>query len=258
MSLRWLVAVRAFENPQFYMNKNTRVRVATLNCRDLPKVSQPQVCQSFIPYIRCQELDIIAVRESHAESDTIQQSLDILFQTKSSFWSHHCGIISLNPAISLSPVLSSGDGRTLIAEITHDQSVFAPVTIVNVYTASRSVERPGFFDTLLQLWQSSLVTPVCGTLVLGDFNSHFRSTVRQPPLNWRSFTAQHLQDCMTPVDAEPLPTFRRGTHSILDNWLHLRQLRRNTISHRRHDPVHKSIMDRSRALDSWVLFPGPS
>ncbi|KAI9013754.1 hypothetical protein CLU79DRAFT_682572, partial [Phycomyces nitens] len=47
--------------------------IATMNCRGLVKSNNPNNRSLFIRYLRSLSLDIIALQETHANTDSLQQ-----------------------------------------------------------------------------------------------------------------------------------------------------------------------------------------
>jgi hypothetical protein len=97
------------------------LNIATLNCRGLAKsVTEPAKFSFFIRYLRLHGIDILVLQETHANTPSVQQSLDIQLQAKSSVWSSHCGIVSFNPSFIITPDSHIGpdDGRFIFATIT--------------------------------------------------------------------------------------------------------------------------------------------
>ncbi|KAG0867260.1 hypothetical protein G6F15_012447 [Rhizopus arrhizus] len=115
-------------------SKNINLRIGSLNCRSLAKPNQPTVSSEFIRFLRSQSFDLVTLQETHASDLETQQTLDMKFQAKSSIWSRHCGIVSLNSSIVLSSSLISIDQRLIACTISHIDQVFEPFTIVTIYT----------------------------------------------------------------------------------------------------------------------------
>ncbi|KAI8380078.1 Endonuclease/exonuclease/phosphatase, partial [Blakeslea trispora] len=195
------------------------VQIATLNCRGLPKTGNPAKFRSFSRYLRSLNIDIFSFQETHAHSDLIKQSLNISLQTKSSIWTPHCGIVSLNPNILLSshPDISRPDGRFILASVASTASLTTPIFyILNIYAPAESSNRVIFFQDLIQ--DTSLMTFLRSNnlpiLMMGDFNYD----QRQPGSinsDWLSLLRDNFDNCFM---GEPLPTFTstRGTHHLLD------------------------------------------
>ncbi|CAO3671576.1 hypothetical protein G6F70_002530 [Rhizopus microsporus] len=99
--------------------KTGTLRIASLNCRSLIKQSQPQLRQEFIRFLRSQSSDILTVQESHASTPNSIATLELLLRTSSATWSRHCGIISFNPAITITPLYIIIDQRLIACKAEH-------------------------------------------------------------------------------------------------------------------------------------------
>lgn len=128
-------------------NKHLNINIGSLNCRSLTKPSQPTTSSEFIRYLRIQSLDIITLQETHASDPELQQILNMKFQTNLAIWSHHCGIVSLNPLI----LLSSIDQRIIACTVSHIDQIFEPFELVTLYAPATAVPRREFFHQALQL-----------------------------------------------------------------------------------------------------------
>jgi exonuclease III len=82
-------------------SKNINLRIGSLNCLSLAKPNQPTVSSEFIRFLRSQSFDVVSLQETHASDPETQQTLDMKFHAKSSIWSRHCGIVSLNSSVVL-------------------------------------------------------------------------------------------------------------------------------------------------------------
>lgn len=196
------------------------LKIATLNCRGLAKaVSDPVKFSLFLRYLRLSGSDILVLQETHAHSLLIQQSLDIQFQAKSSVWSRHCGIVSLNPHYVITPDshISPDDGRFIFATIT-TANVPSPLAyILNIYAPAQYGPRKTFFrnlalNTFITNLLSNTNTP---TFILGDFNfnTHKKFTSDLGP--WVDFLLSYFVDCF---QDDKLPTYisTTGSRSTID------------------------------------------
>ncbi|KAG1036563.1 hypothetical protein G6F43_013025 [Rhizopus delemar] len=169
----------------------------------------------------------------------MQQTLDMKFQAKSSIWSHHCGIVSLNSSIILSASLVTIDQRLIACTVSHVDQVFEPFTIVTIYAPASVQPRREFYyhimklplfsrihiDSLdgiqvdLQSLESQLPHRI---LITGDFNYSpsiscraTNSTMQSPfhvaQQKWHNFLLANFNEVTHPSLDNPLPTFRRGT-----------------------------------------------
>lgn len=114
------------------MPKLCNITLATLNCRGLKKSNKPSTRQKFIRQLRSMNIDILFLQETHADSSDIENVFNMQFQTGSSFWSSHCGAVSLNEHYTLSLLNSDGpDSRYLFLSVHLDEQLIAYV--LNVY-----------------------------------------------------------------------------------------------------------------------------
>ncbi|KAG1445652.1 hypothetical protein G6F56_009836 [Rhizopus delemar] len=220
-------------------NKHLNINIGSLNCRSLTKPSQPTTSSEFIRYLRIQSLDIIILQETHASDPELQQILNMKFQTNLAIWSHHCGIVSLNPLILLSSVFISIDERIIACIVSHIDQIFEPFELVTLYAPATAVPRREFSHQALQLsifsgihrspkdeFQVDDYTPNSRfnhrLLITGDFNYrpsssfNYTNSHSQPPAyfaqrKWHNFLLSNFQELAHPSLDNPLPTFRRGT-----------------------------------------------
>lgn len=132
-------------------NKLTTLNIGSLNCRSLAKLPLPEERQSFVRHLRLQSLDILSLQDTNAEDESTQSTLNTLFNSKSTFWSKHCGVVCLNPSITVTPILVTVDQRLIICEISHTRRMFEPFTLVNLYAPSQRAQNRIFFKNLLSL-----------------------------------------------------------------------------------------------------------
>lgn len=176
--------------------RSTSVKIGSINCRSLSKPSDIPRRQSFTNFLRHQSLDILTMQETHAAPLDIQKSLNMLLQANSSCWSSHCGIVSLNKNITITPVLSAIDHRFLIGNVSHVHSKFPPFYIMTIYAPAEPIHRRKFFTSLAEF------TPLVSII---------QSTRHGAPPSWLDFLEFHMHNCMTrPLDTHP--TFRRGSY----------------------------------------------
>ncbi|KAG2213760.1 hypothetical protein INT45_001415 [Circinella minor] len=189
----------------------------TLNCRGLPKTAEPQRSKHFIRFLRSQSLDILTLQETHAADADLQSRFHTQFQSSSSFWSQHVGIVSLNPAITLSLNSFYLDGRVMHVTASHLSSFFSPINIFVIYAPACSYQQEPFYTSLSQL--SIFSTPsIDRSVLLGEFNYQILS--RSPsgiPDIWKTHLSSFWVDCVTSPGCCPTPTFlRHSSRSCLD------------------------------------------
>ncbi|PHZ09900.1 uncharacterized protein RHIMIDRAFT_240017 [Rhizopus microsporus ATCC 52813] len=114
-------------------NKLTTLNIGSLNCRSLAKLSLHEKRQSFIRHLRLQSLDILSLQDINTEDESTQSTLSILFSSKSTFWTKHCGVMCLNLSITVTPIPVTVDQRLVICEISHTRRMFEPFALVNPY-----------------------------------------------------------------------------------------------------------------------------
>lgn len=59
----------------------------------------------------------------------MQNTLDTLFNTQQSCWTDYCGIVCLNPSITITPTFITIDQRMIVCEVQHTHHMFEPFTI---------------------------------------------------------------------------------------------------------------------------------
>ncbi|KAG0752710.1 hypothetical protein G6F57_015633 [Rhizopus arrhizus] len=138
-------------------NKQVNINVGSLNCRSLIKTNQPTTSSEFIRFLRSQSLDLLTLQETHASDPEQQQILDMKFQTKSSVWSHYCGIVSLNPSLVLSSAFIDRDQRLIACTVSHMNHTFEPFTIVTIYAPASLSPRRQYYYNIMQLPIFSLI-----------------------------------------------------------------------------------------------------
>ncbi|KAI8348817.1 hypothetical protein EDC96DRAFT_600606 [Choanephora cucurbitarum] len=109
--------------------------------------------------------------------------LNTQFLTHTALWSKHCGIVSLNPSILITPKFIAIDQRVIACHISHVNHLFPPKLVLVIYAPAQRAQRAPFFDSLLQLplfqqhnpssddilsFRSDSALPPM--LILGDFN----------------------------------------------------------------------------------------
>ncbi|KAG1016395.1 hypothetical protein G6F26_012559 [Rhizopus arrhizus] len=201
------------------LNQTTPLRIATINCRGLPKTVDPSIRSSFIRYLRTHSLDIIALQETHAKAPHLQDLFHSQFQAVDSIWSEHCGLVNLSSSLSFSNSSISICGRLISTTVTHSNNAFEPVTVTVIYAPASSSVRYPFFSNLVN--ESSGLLPLCPNryILLGDFNYSSSTTTTAPraPVVWRQYISQFFVDCITDHGCVAQTTFHRGnSQSCID------------------------------------------
>ena len=209
-----------------YTNHN--IQIATLNCRGLSHKLQKNAAKKFIKYLKTSSLDILAIQESHAEKKETQERLDMQFSSKSSIYTKHCGIISLNDKFTVTPIDTGIEGRFILANIHYateeePSSFNAIATILNIYGRATSKKDNVAFYT--ELMENSFLTYMLTSIqhnlfVVGDFNYKYElkksdGTVEATTKEWTTFLANHFIDCFR-EDKRVTWHGTRGTAHILD------------------------------------------
>ena len=133
-------------------NKLTTLNIGSLNCRGLRKTTNPATSAAFIRYLRTVSLDILALQETHADTDEIAHLFKTQFQVNTSYWSNYSGIICFSPFLSLSEPIWNTIQRTPTVKVSHVHEAFDPVFVTAVYAPADTARR-------LSYLQSSLLNP---------------------------------------------------------------------------------------------------
>lgn len=207
---------------------NHRLRIATLNCRGLTQKNTKNAEKKFIKYLKTSAIDILAIQESHADKKETQDTLDMQFSSKSSTYTKHCGIISLNTKYVITPIDTGIDGRFILADIhyaTEEEptSFNSLATILNIYgKASSRKDNVEFYTELMQhrFLIYKLTTIQNNMIILGDFNYKYEArrangTVEATTVEWTALLEEHFIDCFW---EDKSATFhgRNNMHYILD------------------------------------------
>ena len=203
------------------MNESATLKVISLNCRGLHKTANPLHRNQMIRYLRSQEAQLVALQEIQSSPQN-HELYHRQFLAQDSLWTHHCGLLSLSPNISLTRIPIPEDTRAILAEVSHSSNAFLPLHVLVVYAPAHSPSmRNAFFQDIL----TSLTTFYGDNaperlIVMGDFNySPFRETgPSQIPILWQNFLCNYFIDGITSSNEIPAPTFRRGatTRSTID------------------------------------------
>lgn len=158
--------------------KNINLKIGMLNCHGLPKTEDLKCSKHFIWFLQSQSLDILVLQETYADDKDLQTHDQTQFQSASSFWSQHVGIVSLNPSITLSLISSELDGQVMHINASHSSFSFSPINLIIIYAPAHYSQWDSFYTSLLYLpfFCSSFFEH---SLLLGDFNHQILS----PSLN---------------------------------------------------------------------------
>ncbi|CEP09033.1 hypothetical protein, partial, partial [Parasitella parasitica] len=151
----------------------------------LSKPSKVPTSQSFSRFLTSQHLDILSLQEIHAQSEFIQQRLDMQLKTYQSIWISHCGIVSLSPQVNIESLYVFIDDRVILCRVSQPNNTFPSFTFMNIYApATQHAQRYAFHANLLQssYFQTLLSNMTTDTplpslhpdTILGDFNYDFK------------------------------------------------------------------------------------
>lgn len=200
----------------------TKLHIATINCRGLPKTTDTSVRTHFIRYLRTHNLDILALQETHASSVSLQQVFHTQFQAHDSLWSRHCGLVCFSPDLSFSNSVFSICGRFITTTISHIQKAFDPLRVTVIYAPAAYSERQTFLSNLIGHPSSGFDLAPHRHILLGDFNYSYAlhlsaSPARQAPSSWLQYLEQYFVDGVTPAGSFSEATFHRGlSRSCID------------------------------------------
>ncbi|KAI9325887.1 hypothetical protein BD770DRAFT_457696, partial [Pilaira anomala] len=219
--------------PNTPSNIKSILKIGSLNGRGLSKLSDPSQSTLFIKFLRSFQHDILCFQETHAVP-SVHYRLNMQFQTNSSIWTPHCGIVSLDPLLTLHSLDINIDDRTIICKVTHTNAHFPPIIIANIYAPASRAQRLAFFAKLLDL-------PIFqhDTLNLdfeySDFNYHAVAssnahndntdrppmhTPRNPQQKWNSLLTNSFFECTHSREEGPLlPTYRQGTYQSTIDYI---------------------------------------
>lgn len=208
-------------------NKTLNIRLGSLNCRTLFKMSNEQLSDHLIQYLRLQRLDIFACQETnivkHSFND-ITTKLNFKFQSYQSIWSTKCGLINNNQNLNMESIKISDDDRFILAKFTViGESNIPPFYILNLYAPASDFQqaRNKFFIRLMEFLTSldSYLDIMNNMVLLGDFNFSFEKqngpqSHSRRPRSFMTFISTYFSDCINSNDDDDfynmLPTFRRA------------------------------------------------
>ncbi|KAI8082518.1 uncharacterized protein B0P05DRAFT_468306, partial [Gilbertella persicaria] len=177
------------------------------------------------------------LQETHAIDATVQAELNLLFNSSSTLWTPHCGIVSLKPHFQIvaHSTFIHEEGRFLCATVHSSISPSTPLLqLLNIYAPAYSTPRKAFYQQLannLDL-MSHLQSSNIPTLILGDFNFNpfQRSTITD---TWLELLDLYYSDCF---GDDPRPTFtaHSNNRTRIDFILCSSQHRLLVTSHSQH------------------------
>ena len=221
------------------------LRIGFLNCRSLAQLSDSQQRSHFIRFLRDLRYDVLCFQETTADLPSTQSMLNTQFLTNSAIWSKHCGIVSLNHSILITPDFITIEQRVIACHISQVNHLFPPTFVLVTYAPAQRVQRGLFFDSLLKLPLLHHYTPFTNDLlsfntnpslppmlILGDFNFQitdyqgkpvdtYDTNLLHPQHRWYRFLASSFYECSQHSDqlTPALPTFRRGNHSSTIDYI---------------------------------------
>ncbi|KAI8373809.1 Endonuclease/exonuclease/phosphatase, partial [Blakeslea trispora] len=174
------------------------INIATLNCRGLPKANDFQRLRLFIRFLRSLNIDILCLQETHATTPALRAQFDMLFNTTSSIWTPHCGIVSLQQSLIVTEhsSITEPEGRFIYAQLfSHIDPTTPILSILNIY-APANHSRKAFYQRVSdnQDLMSDLRDDRLPTFILGDFNFDVsqHSTITN---QWLQLLDLHYCDC---------------------------------------------------------------
>ena len=185
------------------------VKIATLNCRGLKKSENTKKRQQFIRYLRTLGYDILVLQETHASDNITIDLLNKQFNSSSSLWTQHCGIISLSHNFTIKTISEGIDGGRYILATIHltrdlqDSSITPPIaTILNIYGRSAlPSDRSAFYSELLNIptIKDTITITNNNTFIMGDFNYQYKNrradgTLLCAPVEWTNLLDDYFID----------------------------------------------------------------
>ncbi|KAI8136650.1 Endonuclease/exonuclease/phosphatase [Fennellomyces sp. T-0311] len=151
--------------------------IASVNCNGLTKTSNPSTRSQFIQYLRTIKAHIITMQETHASpNNNTETILHQQFMAHQSFWTPHCGIVSLSSDLHITQLNLFHTDRVICVCVEHLQNDLPPFFILTIYAPSHSpTQRRHFYEQLLQ---SALFDPqqhyLDRLVITGDFNYSYQ------------------------------------------------------------------------------------
>ncbi len=218
------------------------LKICSLNCRSLSKISNPQSSSLFIRYLRQLKCDIFCFQETNASSADIQMTLNLQLQAHSSYWTKYCGIVSLTPSVTIHPAHVNIDNRGIVCRITHINDSFEPFMLANIYAPAQQQPRYSFYASMLNLpmFQNidTFSSPTNPILIVGDFNYHAimyescnfttdigtftnNHSLLNPQHQWHNLVSSSFHNVMQlGTEDNDLPTFRRESSATTIDYFY--------------------------------------
>lgn len=123
-------------------------------------------------YLRTLSLDIIALQETHADTQQLEELFHTQFQAAQSVWSPHCGLVCFSSDLSFNNIQRSTCGRFITVMAVHSAALFDPIVVSVLYAPAGRRERYPFLSNLINSLSSSPLLPSTPSrhILLGDFN----------------------------------------------------------------------------------------
>lgn len=186
--------------------------MATLNCRGLKRLSNHNDRQ-FGRILRNLKYDILALQETHIDSDDLGDITQTILQAHSSAWTPYCGVISLNPAFTIHMITKALEGRLLCVKVSHCQQLCDDLLLYIIYAPATALDRPRFYQ---QLYDFMHTQPTQRSILLGDFNYNIH--LRAPntfPITWSNWLTSMWHDPFhNDEQTRGAATFHRGNTTI--------------------------------------------
>ncbi|ORE11366.1 hypothetical protein BCV72DRAFT_194492, partial [Rhizopus microsporus var. microsporus] len=115
-------------------NRNQRkaIRLLSLNCNSLFKLSKPNSRKHFIRYIRLKQPTFVTLQEVDNSQNPLNHfsTLHKQFCSSQSFWNQYCGIVSLDNQFHLEQIPLPEDSRCILTRVSHVNQEVSPFFIL--------------------------------------------------------------------------------------------------------------------------------
>ncbi|KAI8139863.1 Endonuclease/exonuclease/phosphatase [Fennellomyces sp. T-0311] len=240
--------------------KNNELSIASINCNGLLKAEKIHL----IRHLRQQQPHIITLQETHIKTTEKEQTFHQYFGATQSFWTEHCGIVSLNADINLTQINTFNCPRHILTRVEHRHNPFLPFYILTIYApAGTTTERQSFYSALCASPILDQQQPYRQRLIItGDFNYSYQRTDyhRNAPPEWFAMLQDEFFNCINPNPLDrPLPTFCRGdfTMSTID-YIFASPSFKNTVKAREVSYIANSWSDHALLLTTFKMGPPTS
>lgn len=206
--------------------KNIKIKIGSINCRNLNKLSNQLKTTQFIRYLKGELCNILLCQETNIPShsfDTVTTNFKYQFQYHQAIWTKHCGIVNFNHALNLQHLMIFDDGRAILAQLSLIDNNMPPMYILNIYAHADDYRARNDFFGLIVNYLNTMPDILPSLLIAGDMSYCFDNTTRHhshnagKPKLFIEFLNVHFSDCLNPLNEPHEYTFKRGsTISTLD------------------------------------------